>query len=449
MPGYNRCLSTDPPIEPSSREDRLESWKEIASYLNRSERTVRRWEEKEGLPIHRLQHDKRGSVYTYGSELDWWRESRTQLLTAEPAGGVSLDAGVGRAGRRWVPASIAIVLVGLAAGILLVALRPSAGSKAPKPEALRAFKQAAFYSNAGRVQVQSGIEHYQEAIRLDPGFADAWAGLASARFAQSWFSDLPAKETMAHAKRAAERALQLDPALAGPWRVLGAVSHYYDWEHVRAEQQFRKALDLEPGSSATLSWFAEFLVDLRRSDEAIEYARQSQEASPRWLEPITVFGNIHTFTGHPELAIPEYRRALAIEPHFGLANHFLGRAYLAAGDHARAVEQLRKSNELMGQVPFTLGDLGYALGVSGARAEAEQMLSALLRKREAGAYPAFPIVLIQMGLGRTDAALDWLEGASDERHVGYYLPSIDPVYDPLRSNPRFIALMQRMNLAGR
>jgi hypothetical protein len=89
--GYNRCLSTAPPIEPCSREDRLESWKEIASYLNRSEPTVRRWEEKEGLPIHRLQHDKRGSVYAYGSELDRWRESRTQLLTAEPAGGVSLD----------------------------------------------------------------------------------------------------------------------------------------------------------------------------------------------------------------------------------------------------------------------------------------------------------------------------------------------------------------------
>ena len=113
------------------------------------------------------------------------------------------------------------------------------------------------------------------------------------------------------------------------------------------------------------------------------------------------------------------------------------------------MEQLRKSNELMGQVPFTLGDLGYALGVSGARAEAERMLSALLRKREAGAYPAFPIALIQMGLGRTDATLDWLERAGDERHMGYYLPSIDPIYDPLRSNPRFIALMQRANLARR
>ena len=93
---------------------------------------------------------------------------------------------------------------------------------------------------------------------------------------------------MAHAKRAAERALQLDPSLAGPWRVLGAVNHYYEWDHVRAEQQFRKALELEPGFSATLSWLAEFLVDLRRSDEAIEYAWQSQDASPRWLEPITV-----------------------------------------------------------------------------------------------------------------------------------------------------------------
>ena len=135
-----------------------------------------------------------------------------------------------------------------------------------------------------------------------------------------------------------------------------------------------------------------------------------------------VFGNVHTFGGHHALAIAEYRRALAIEPNFGLANHFLGHALLATGDHKSAIEQFRKSNELMGQVPFTLGALGHALAVTGALAEAHGMLSELMQKREQGNYPAFPIAEIQMGLGQTDAALEWLERAGQERHLGYYLP---------------------------
>ena len=347
--------------------------------------------------------------------------------------------------RRWVPASIAVVLGALLGGLLL-AWWPGVSATVPNPEALRAYKQAEFAANAGRVQIQSGIRYYQEAIRLDPAFAEAWSGLASAHFAQTWFADVPAKETMAQARREAQRAMRLDPSLSGPWRVLGAISHYYDWDHAAAERQFRKAIELDPDSGVALSWFAEFLIDLGRFDEAAAYVRRSHEATPRWLEPITVSGNVHAFTGHPALAIAEYRRALAIEPNFGLANHFLGQAFLATGEHQNAIEQLRRSNDLMGQVPFTLGALGHALAVTGARDQAEEILVELMEKRQQGFYPAFPIAAIHMGLGRREAALDWLERASQERHMGYYLPSIDPTYEPLRSDARFKTLMQRMNL---
>ena len=187
----------------------------------------------------------------------------------------------------------------------MIARRPSSGTKSPNPEALRAFKQAAFAINAGRVQVQSGVELHQEAIQLNPGFVDAWNGLASARVAQTWFSDRPSLETMMEAKREAQRARQLDPSRSGSWRVLAAVSHFYDWDHVTAERRIRKALDLDPGSGAALSWFAEFLANLRRFDEAIGCRRTTQEAFPRWLETMTVMGNIHAFAGHPDLAIAE------------------------------------------------------------------------------------------------------------------------------------------------
>jgi serine/threonine-protein kinase len=311
---------------------------------------------------------------------------------------------------------------------------------------MRAFKQGAFAGNAGRVQIASGIRYYQEAIRLDPLFADAWNALAYAHIAQTFFGELPARTTLEQARREAERARQLDPSAVTPRVALAAVSHFLDWDHGVAERQFAESIARQPTLAVAHSWFAEFLIDLRRFDEAALAARRAHEAEPRWLEPIVVAGNIHLFSGHVDFAIAEYERALAIEPTFGLANHFLGRAYLARGDYESAVRQLRKSNDLLGEVPFSIGDLGYALAVSGARAEAERMLADITAKRSKGVYPALPIAAISLGLGDHDAALAWIERAADERQVGYYMPSVDPIYDPVRADPRFQALLRRMQL---
>jgi tetratricopeptide (TPR) repeat protein len=400
------------------------------------------------LPVHRLHHDKRGSVYAYPAELDGWRDSRRQMPEiSEPP---DAPAPVAARRARW---ALVAGTTAAAIGALLVAMvlaqpaAPRAGRTA-NVEALRAFKLAEFSINPGRVQIDSGLKYYREALRLDPGFAAAWSGLAAAHMAQTWFSDLPATETMASAMRAAERARQLDRSQMAPLRVLANINHFHHWNHDQAEAQLREALDREPDSTVTLSWLAEMLADRRRFDEALGYARQAQDASPRWLEPITVTGNIHLFSGHPDLAIAEYARALAIEPHFGLANHFLGRAYLASGDYTRAIEQLRRSNELLGGVPFTRGDLGYALALAGERDDAERLKSEMMEARRERFFPAFPIAAIEMGLGRTDAALEWLERAVHERQLGYYFPSVDPIFDPLRSHPRFIALLKRMNLTS-
>jgi tetratricopeptide (TPR) repeat protein len=408
-------------------QGRLESWKEIAAYLNRSERTVRRWEARERLPVHRLHHDKRGSIYAYTSELDAWRDSR------QP-----------RRSRHRLVAALAIAMAVIGAFVLFGRRAPTGSS--PRPEAVRAYRLGEFAGNAGRVQVASGIRHYQEAIRLDPGFADAWSALAYAHVAQTFFGDHPAKETLSEARRAAQRARELNPSLVAPRAAAAAVSHFLDWDHAAAEEQFLASIRLAPDVAVTHSWLAELFLDLRRFDDAAACARKAQEVDPRWLEPIVVAGNIFAFAGHVDLAIAEYQRALAIEPSFGLANHFLGRAYLAKGDHERALRQLRKSNELMGEVPFTIGDLGYALAVSGARREAEQIMAALMARRDSDFHPAFPIAVINLGLGDHDAALDWIERAADERHVGYYMPSVDPIYDSVRAHPRFQAVLQRMNL---
>jgi tetratricopeptide (TPR) repeat protein len=429
-------------VEPLPAPDRLDSWKEIAGYLKRSERTVRRWEAKEELPVHRLQHDKRGSVYAYTRELDAWRASRRVVE------GSADELPSRRIRARWWWAAGAAVLVAIAiigglrvwSNAATIAERGTAND-----EAWRLFQRARTGGNAGRVQFETGLSYYRQAIQIDPGFARAWAALASARLVLTWFGEQPPSGTMAEARREAEQARQLDPSLGEPWRVLGFINHYFEWNHTVAESQFRRAIELSP-DAISYCWYGDFLTDMRRFDEARAAYERAQQVNPRWGRPPVFAANILTFTGRPALAVVQQRRALEIDPLFGFGNHFLGRSLLAGGDWANAIEYLRRSNYLMGAVPFTLGDLGYALAASGTRDEAEHMRQDLLGRREKGYYPAFPIAQIELGLGNTDAALDWLERAAGERHTGFYLPSVDPIYDTLRSQPRFRAIMAQMNL---
>jgi tetratricopeptide (TPR) repeat protein len=434
-------------VEALVPRDRLESWKEIAAYLSRSERTVRRWEEKEGLPVHRLAHDKRGSVYGYTWELDAWRDSRRQLVDAEPIEPPPADDGVPPSARAWRPIAFAVAIVAIVAGVLWVSARwPSTTTYVPNPEAVRLVQLANFAGNAGRTQLDTGIRYLQDAIRLDPMYAQAWAFLAVAHLVRIWLGEAPATEAIPQARKEAEQAIRLNPAIGMPWRVLAWQSHIVDWDHGRAEAEFRRSIELSPQEAGGYSWFADFLMDMRRFDEARQFYVLAREVNPRWLEPIVFAGNSHFFQGNPDLAIAEYERALQSEPNFGLGNHYLGRAYIARGEHARGIAYLRKSNELLGEVPLSLGDLGYGLAVGGERAAAEALKADLIARRAKGYYPAFPIAVIEMGLGHHDSALDWLERGAAEHNMGFYLPSVDPVYDPVRSHSRFRALMTQAHL---
>lgn len=435
-------MQPDRKVEPLPAPDRLDSWKEIAAYLNRSERTVRRWEDKEELPVHRLQHDKRGSVYAYTRELDAWRGSRRVVVEA------TADERPSRRIRPawWVVGALAIIVAAIVVGMRARAANVEFAERGTSnDEAWRLYQRAYFAGNAGRVQIETGIRYYRQAVELDPKFARAWGGLATAHMALTWFGEHPPSYTMTEARRFAEEARRLNPSLGSAWRVLGNVSHFYDWNHKLAEAQLRRSIELNPDAVA-LSWYGDFLTDLRRFDEARDAYRRAQHANPRWLEPSIFAANIYTFTGQPAMAIVEQRRTLESEPNYGLGIHYLGRAYLASGDWPKAIEYLRKSNEIIGSVPFTLGDLGFALAMGGQRQEAERLGQELRARRDRGFYPAFPIAEIELGLGNADAALEWLERAVDERLPGFYLPAVDSVWNPIRATPRFRTMIAKMNL---
>ena len=154
------------------------------------------------------------------------------------------------------------------------------------------------------------------------------------------------------------QARRLDPSLSSAWRVLG--SSAITWTGTtRGRAEFPARHRAQPVDASSLSWYGDFLLDMRRFDEARVSYKRAHDANPRWLEPPIFAANVHTFTGNPALAILEQRRTLESEPNYGLGNHFLGRAYLASQDWPMAIDFLRKSNDIVGSVPFTLGDLGY------------------------------------------------------------------------------------------
>lgn len=155
-------LQTTQKVEVFAAPDRLDSWKEIAAYLRRSERTVRRWERKEGLPVHRQQHDQRGSVYAYARELDGWRESRRQLLGAAAPGSHARP-------KRWIWISVIAALSVPAIAAVWFLNRPEPTANASHPEAVFLVNRASgLGTNPGRPQIEGAIRTLREAIRIDP-----------------------------------------------------------------------------------------------------------------------------------------------------------------------------------------------------------------------------------------------------------------------------------------
>jgi tetratricopeptide (TPR) repeat protein len=429
--------------------DRLDSWKAIAAYLRRTERTARRWERTEGLPVHRLQHHERSSIYAFKSELDAW-------LAARGAQASSVDderqASTHRRAMLAVAATGLLVVLGTAAYWSTrerSAEVAETGQLSSDSEATRHFLRGIGFSrNPGRSQIESAIAEFRAALERDPDFGEAHGALAIAYVACMFFGEEHPKKTMALARDSARKALALDSQFASHMALAG-VSHWHDFDHVAAESHFHAAIAAAPGEAAARSWYSEYLIEMLRFEEALAANRAASEREPGWLEVDIVRGNILLFQQRPDEAIPIYIDALKREPSYGLSHYFLGYAYLATGRDSEAVREFELANQAMGDVPFSMAALGFARARAGQRPEAEHMLREFQRNRDAGYYPAFAFAMVYAGLGNREQALDWLERAADEGLVGYYLPSVELTWNNLRDDARFRRVLTRLRLPER
>ncbi|MDJ0918102.1 MAG: hypothetical protein QNJ05_10075 [Woeseiaceae bacterium] len=245
---------------------RLIGWKRIANYLGCSERTARRWEREEQLPVHRQQHEKRSTVFALPAELDAWLGTRADLAAGSPAGSATKNT------RGKGPALVAFTAAVLAA-IALAVIWPRIAVESPDaardPIAVDLYERGtALWQQRGEVPNQRAIKLLTQAVELDNTYAEAWSALSFAWITLPTYSDeVRPSEAIDEALLAADRALQLDPTLVEARAAMATVAQGRgDW--LSSERIFLSALELNPNSTSLMIWFAGHYRDVGLMAEA-------------------------------------------------------------------------------------------------------------------------------------------------------------------------------------
>ena len=289
------------------------------------------------------------------------------------------------------------------------------------------------------------IEYFQKAIDTDPGYALAYVGLADSYAILAGYGPVPPHEVMPKAKAAALKALELDADNAEAHTSLAYALTIYDFDWARGEQEFKRAIALNPGYATAHHWYGHHLMFVGRFEEAVAEMRRARELDP--LSPIitTEVGYPRFFARQYDQAIAEYRRALELNPTFFRAHWLLGQAYEQKRMYPEALAALERAVELStGNLVMTAA-LAHAQALAGMRAEAEAVVDRLARVSRESYFSPYFLAEVHLALGNTEAALDWLDKAYAGRDYFLRWLRIDPRLDALRSHPRFQSLERRLD----
>ena len=322
------------------------------------------------------------------------------------------------------------------------AARALAKKPTENPEAHRLYLLGRYefgkYSEAGWT---SSIRYYEQALKLDPNYALAYCGLADT-YAYMGGVVMPSKEAVVKEKEFAQRALQLEPQLAEAHLSLAAaLAGAFDWRNAQVE--FDRAIELNPNLAWAYEIYAWYLGGLGRLDEAIAKDKKAIE-----LDPLNSFfqAALAYFLYHARRyddAIVQIRETLKLDPASTLAHHLLGCCLLWKGDTAGAIAEFQRS-KIMVAGAWYQGLLGYAHAISGDRSKAEQILRELEQMAQRQYVSTTAFADIHLGLGEKEKALDWLEKSYQDQESACWYLKVDPIYDSVRNEPRFQALVQKV-----
>jgi serine/threonine-protein kinase len=318
------------------------------------------------------------------------------------------------------------------------------------PEAYRAYLKGRYFWNKRTPDgLKQSLDYFKQAIDLDPTYASAYAGLADAYALLVWQDQLPPKDFIAWAKGAATKALEIDETLAEPHATLGLVKFWYDWDFIGAESEFRQAIELNPDYATAHHWYGEFLGLTNRFDEGFKQLKVAQQIDPLSAIINTDLGKLLVLARQPDQAIEQLQKTLELDPQYPLAHLFLALAYNEKRLHQQAIAELEKYANAPGGRTIFKATLSFVYAQSGRKAEAISILNELKERSTTNQYLSpFQIALIYAGLGENDKAIEWLQTAKRERDPFLIYIRVDPNFDNLRKDPRFIELMQQIGGPG-
>jgi TolB-like protein len=346
------------------------------------------------------------------------------------------------------------------ANALKVAIPTAAPEKqTEKTEAYTYFLRGRYFWNRGSLDAfLKALDQFERAIEKDPTYAQAYAGLADTHLLMGRHGYVLPKAAYPKALQFALKAIDLDSRLVEAHVALAAIRQEHEWKWEESGKEFKRALELNPSYATAHGWYALYLGHLGRFEEGISEAQRAQELDPLSPRIHCNASEEYLFARQYDKAIEAAERALEIDPNYGGARGYRAFAFVEKRMFDEAIIDFQEADRLRGG-RASLGRLGHVYAISGRLAEARKILDGFVTGSSFQPLPessilplppppstAFDMGLVYLGLGEKEQAIEWLDKASDERTPEIIHVKCEPIYDSIRDEPKFRALLKKVGL---
>jgi tetratricopeptide (TPR) repeat protein len=295
-----------------------------------------------------------------------------------------------------------------------------------------------------QTETNKAISYFQQAIAIDPNYALAYVGLATSYRSFPLAGEMSPTEFFPKAKAAAQRAVEIDDQLPEAHAGLGYILYRYDCNWNEAENECRRALELDPNSAEVHETYAHLFLITGRHTEALAALKRARELDPLNLRISVVEAQFLIYAGQINEALFRSQKTIELDPDFWFAHNYASSAYIEKGMYVEAIAEARKARLLNDSSTHPTAFLGYALAKSGKGAEARAELKALLKLSTERYVPPYHIALIYNGLGEQDETLAWLERGFQQRDPRMVFLKVEQKWNNLRDDSRFQDLLRRV-----